>query len=897
MIKRTILLSLAFLCLLSGVLAQTNVKPEIYYSAPRKYTIGAITVSGIKHYEESLLIAYSGLAVGSEVSIPGDDITAAIKKFWKQGLFSDVTITADSIVNDKVYLNIQLQERPRLSVINYHGLKKSEITDLEEKISMIKGAQVTPNLINNTQKVIKNHFIEKGFHNTTVTIHQKDDLNAENQVIIDIFVDKKEKVKIANFIVDGNQAITFNKINRTMKKTNEKNKLRNFFRSKKFITEQYDEDKIKLIEKYNELGYRDAVIEVDSIYPGTEENTVNVYLKVDEGDKYYFRNLSWVGNTKYTSDQLSQQLRIKDGDVYNQKLLNERLNTDDDAISNLYLDNGYLFFNLIPVEVMVDNDSIDLEFRMTEGTQATVNKVIINGNDRTHEQVARRELRVKPGQLFSKDNIIRSVRELAQIGQFDPERIEPIPKPNPEDGTVDIVFNLTEKATDQVELSGGWGAGMFVGTLGLSFNNFSIRNIFNKETYHPLPSGDGQTLSLRAQTNGRIYQSYSLSFNEPWLGGKKPNSLSVSMYHSVQTDLSAAYSAYSNPYYGGYGGYGGYGSSYYGGYGGYGYGNTDYGGYSTLEDYFRNSEASKHMYVTGASAGLGRRLNWPDDFFTLYNELSYQRYDIKDWYYSYFGFKNGISNVLSFTTTLSRNSIDNPIFTRNGSQYSFSVQLTPPYSLFSKTDFKTVSDLANGITTDDAAVLEANAQILNKYVEYHKWKFKGATFTPLTKDAKLILMAKAEFGYLGYYNKYKTSPFEKFRLGGDGMSGYSLYGSETIALRGYENGSLTPIEYYSSGSAKENGNMYVKYTAELRYPLVLETSSTIFALAFLEAGNAWGEWKNFNPFTVKRSAGVGVRIFLPMFGLMGIDWGYGFDKDARGTLGASQFHFVIGQQF
>ena len=889
MIKRLFLLLMLSIFILE-VGAQNNT-PEIYYSAPRKYIIGDFKVDGIQHYEENLLIAYSGLSVGEEITVPGDDITSAIKKFWRQGLFSDVTISADSIVGNKIYLKIDLTERPRLSLINYHGLKKSEITDLEEKIGMIKESQVTPNLINNTKKVIKSHFVEKGFHNATVSIYQKDDLSAENKVIIDIWVDKKEKVKISNFIVEGNEAVTFNKINRVMKKTNQRKKLRNFFRPKKFITELYEEDKVKLIEKYNELGYRDAIVLTDSVYPGEEENTVNVYMKIDEGNQYYFRDISWVGNTKYTSEDLSNYLRLKKGDVYNQTLLNERLNVDDDAISNLYLDNGYLFFQLIPVEVAVEEDSIDLELRISEGNQATVNEVIIQGNDRTNEHVARREIRVKPGQLFSKDLIIRSVRELAQIGQFDPERIEPLPKPNPEDGTVDIVFNLTEKATDQVELSGGWGAGMFVGTLGLSFNNFSIRNIFNKESYHPLPSGDGQTLSLRAQTNGRIYQSYSFSFHEPWLGGKKPNSLSVSFYHSVQTGLAYDYQRLSNPYgYGGYG-YGGYGS-YYGGYGSY-YGGDYYDGYDSAEDYFRNTESSQHMIVTGVSAGLGRRLNWPDDFFTLYNELSYQRYDIQNWYYD-LGFEKGIAHVLSFNTTLSRNSIDNPIFTRTGSQFSLSLQLTPPYSAFSDKDFQKLFNEANKISTNDPEIKERSSQELFRLIEYHKWKFKGATYTPLTNDAKLILMAKTEFGYVGSYNKYKPSPFEKFNLGGDGMTGYQLYGSETVGLRGYENYSLTPRNVYNGAS---DGNIYVKYTTEIRYPLVLETSSTIYALGFLEAGSAWSRWKDFNPFKVQRSAGVGVRIFLPMFGLMGIDWGYGFDNDYSGNKGGSQFHFVIGQQF
>ena len=853
MLKHIYRLTVLFI-LISFSSAMAAEKTELFYSSPKEYTIGNITVTGIKHYEESVLIKISGLEVGDKISVPGDKVTNAIRKFWKHGLFSDVTISADSIANGNIYLNIALKEQPRLSHINYFGLKKNEIKDVDELINVVKGAQVTPHTLNNAELVIRNHFVKKGFHNTEVSIAQKDDISEENRVILDIDVDKKEKVKVNNLIIDGNNILSYHKINRYLKKTNEKGKIRNFFRTKKFITEQYSEDKSSLINKYNELGYRDAVIVIDSVYPSEEENTVDVYINIDEGIKYHFRDIKWLGNTQFTSLQLSQQLRIKKGDIYNFTRLTERLETDEDAVGNLYMDNGYLFYSLTPVEVNIEGDSIDLEMRISEGTKATINNVIITGNTKTNEQVVRRELRTKPGQLFDKSALIRSVRELANLGHFDPEKINPVPVPNPEDGSVDLRYGLEEKPNDQIELSGGWGAGMFVGTVGLSFNNFSMRNIFNKEAYHPLPSGDGQTLSLKAQTNGNYYQSYSMSFVEPWLGGKKPNSFSVSLYHSIMTDVSSS---------SGYGSYGSYGSSYGSSYGGYGY------GYGT-------TNPDKFLKVTGISIGLGKRLNWPDDYFTLSNQINFQQYKVENW--DFLGFANGSANSLSYKINFARNSIDQPIYTRRGGNFSLTSEFTFPYSM------------VDGIDYDDDDLPESDRY---KWIEYHKWSFKGTRFTPITNNGKLVFMAKAEAGFLGYYNKNKKSPFEKYTLGGDGMSGYSLYGSETIGLRGYDNGSLTP---YTSGTA--DGNIYNKMTLEIRYPLLLETSSTIFALAFLEGGNAWSEFENYSPFDIKRSAGIGIRIFLPMFGMMGVDWGYGFDDvsndaDASG----SNFHFMIGQQF
>lgn len=841
-----VITTLSFFSVTASSLPNDSV-PEVYYSSPQKYTIAGITVSGIKQYEPSILISLSGLQVGQEISIPGDEITASIKKFWRHGLFSDVKISATKRVGSKIWLNIALTERPRLSLINYHGLKKGEKEELEDMIGMIRGSQITPNLINRTEQIITSHFVEKGFGNTEVDIVQRDDPANENQLIIDIYVDKKEKVRIDNLYISGNEVFNYRKMNRSMKKTNAKYWI-NIFRTKKYIEEEYDNDKMALIQKYNEKGYRDAIIVTDSVVPGKKENTVDIYLGIEEGGQYYFGNFGWIGNTKFPSEQLQFQLRIEPGDVYNQTLLSERVETDEDAVTSLYTDNGYLFCSLNPVEVAIVDDSlINLEMRIQEGPQATLNSIAIKGNTKTNEKVARRELRIKPGQLYNKTALVRSIRELSQLGHFDPETLgnNLDISPNFDDATVDLTFNVDEKANDQIELSGGWGAGMFVGTLGLSFNNFSIQNLFNKREWNSfLPSGDGQSLSLRAQTNGKYYQNYSVSFTEPWLGGKRPTSLSVSAYYSVQTGTS------SSSYY----------SSYY---------NSNSSYYST------NYDDSKHINVFGASVGLGKRLSWPDDYFSLYEELAYQHYDLKNWYF--LGFQNGESNVLSLKTSITRSSIDNPIYTRRGSYLSLSLQLTPPYSMFNDINYNDASD-----------------KVKYKFIEYHKWKFKAQSFTPLSNDAKLILMARAEYGFLGYYNEDAKSPFEKFSLGGDGLSGYSLYGTETIGLRGYEDGSLT----YYNDDGESDANIYSRLTMELRYPLLLEPSSTIYALAFVEAGRSWGEFKDFHPFELKRSAGVGVRIYLPMFGMLGFDWGYGFDAAETGTgANGSQLHFIIGQSF
>lgn len=839
----------------------------IYSGTPKQYEIGGIRVTGGEGYEDYVLIGLSGLSVGQTITVPGDEVTQAIKSYWKNGLFSQVKIEADSIVGKKIYLNIALAQRPRISDIVYHGVKKSEREDLEARLGMMKGGQITPNIIDRAKLLAKRYFDDKGFKNAEIVIMQRDDPNKTNQVVVDINIDKKEKIKIHKITIDGNVALSDKKIKRLMKKTNEKGKLINLFKTKKFIEDNYTADKENVINKYNELGYRDALIVWDSV-SNYDDRTVDIHIKIDEGQKYYVRNISWVGNTVYSTDLLSSLLGMKRGDVYNQTLITERTRDDEDAIGNLYYNHGYVFFQLDPVEVNVDNDSIDLEMRIMEGPQATINRVRITGNDRLYENVVRRELRTRPGELFSKDNLMRSYRELAQMGHFNPETINPQVEPDVESGTVDINYILESKANDQIEFSAGWGQTGVIGKLSLKFTNFSMKNLFSKNDNKRgfLPQGDGQTLTISGQTNGSYYQSYSLSFFDPWFGGKRPNQFSVTAFYSKQTDVNDNY--YNDAYY----------NSYYNYYYGYGNYNTSYYGYDSYYD------PDKSVQLYGLSLGWGKRLKWPDDYFVLTAELAYQRYVLKDW--QYFLIANGKCNNISLGLTLSRSSIDNPIFPRSGSEFSLSVNFTPPYSWFDNVNYKDLT------TSPSSETYQDDMQKKYKWVEYHKWKFKAKTYTALSGVNKCpVLMTRVEFGLLGHYNKYKKSPFETFYMGGDGMSGYSsTYATETIGLRGYENGSLTPYGY--------EGYAYSRLSLELRYPIMLETSTQIYVLSFLEGGNAWTDVKKFNPFDMKRSAGVGVRIFLPMIGLMGIDWGYGFDK-IRGSnsYSGSQFHFIIGQEF
>ena len=739
---------------------------------------------------------------------------------------------------------------------------------MEKKLGLVKGGQITPNMIDRAKVLAKKYFDDKGYKNAVISIRQRDDVLNKNQVILDIDVDKKEKLKVRQIIIEGNEHLSDNKIKGTLftkgafTKTHEAGKLENILKSKKFTPERWTEDKKNLITKYNEYGYRDATILKDSVW-NVDPKHVDVYVKVDEGKKYYIRNITWVGNTVYSSDYLSRLLDMKKGDVYNQTYLNKRLSQDEDAVGNAYWNNGYLFYNLQPTEVNIVGDSIDLEMRIYEGQQAHINRVTINGNDRLYENVVRRELRTKPGDLFSKEALQRSARELASMGHFDPEAINPVPKPNYEDGTVDINYNLKQKSNDQVELSLGWGQTGVIGRVGLKLNNFSMANLFRRNREHRgiLPIGDGETLSLGAQTNGTYYQSYNAQYSTNWLGGKRPIQFSVGVSYSKQTDVSSNYynSAYMNNY-----------NNYL-----YGYGNYNYNNYQNYYD------PDKYVKLLGIYVGWGKRLNWPDDYFTLSLQLQYQRYMLRNW--RYFIMSNGSANNLNLNVSLNRTSTDNQLFPRRGSDFTVSLTITPPWS---KWDGKDYAHLA---TDRNSPTYSKEQQEKYRWVEYHKWKFKARTFTALTNGQKcFVLVTRVEFGLLGSYNKHKKSPFETYYMGGDGMSGYSTgYAEETVGLRGYENGSLTP--YGAEGYA------YDRFSLELRYPFLLG-NTTIYGLGFVEAGNAWTETSKFNPFDMKRSAGIGVRIFLPMVGLMGIDWAYGFDK-VFGQKGGSQFHFILGQEF
>ena len=854
-----------------AAMAQDKIQyPDISYAGtPRSVTIGGITVSGADGYEDYMLTGISGLSVGQQIDLPGDEITDAIKHYWKYGLFSEVSIAVDSLVQDKAYLHIHLQMRPRVSTINYVGLKKSERTDMEEKLGLLKGAQITPNMIDRAKILAKKYFDDKGFKNADIQIVQRDDVSQKNQVILDVIIDKKEKMKVRKIFIEGNHALSNTKIKGGLlkkgafAKTHEAGTLGSFLKAKKFTPERWKADKQKLIDKYNEYGYRDAMIVSDSVW-NVDDKHVSIKIKVDEGKKYFIRNITWVGNTIYSSDYLSRVLGMQKGDVYNQKLMNKRLSEDEDAVGNNYWNNGYLFYSLHPTEVNIVGDSIDLEMRIFEGPQAHINHVRIMGNDRLYENVIRRELRTKPGDLFSKEALQRSAREIASMGHFDPEKVNPDVKPDPENGTVNINWELEQKSNDQVEFSLGWGQTGVIGRIGLKLNNFSMRNLFRKNSEHRgfLPIGDGEVLSLGAQTNGTYYQSYNMSYSTNWFGGKRPIQFSVGAYFSKQSDVSSTY--YNN----------GYMTNYYQYM--YGYG-TNYG-YNNYENYY---DPDKYVKLFGVSLGWGKQLRWPDDYFQLSLSLQYTRYMMKNW--GYFLMTNGNSNNLNLSIQLSRTSTDNQLFPRRGSEFMASVTVTPPWSAFDGKDYEHLAQ------NPKSPNYNKEQQEKYRWVEYHKWKFKARTYTALTSGQKcLVLMTRVELGLLGSFNKWKKSPFETYYMGGDGMTGYSTnYAEETIGLRGYENGALTPLgaEAYA----------YDRMSLELRYPLLLG-NTTIYGLTFVEGGNAWTETKKFNPFDMKRSAGVGVRIFLPMVGLMGIDWAYGFDT-VYGKKGGSQFHFILGQEF
>ncbi|MBQ7444109.1 MAG: BamA/TamA family outer membrane protein [Bacteroidaceae bacterium] len=842
-----------------------------YAHTPQQYIIGDITVEGVKAYDDFVLIGLSGLSKGQRITIPGEEISQAIRRYWRNGLFSNVAISIDSIVGNEAFLHIKLAARPRISQINYNGVKKGEREDLESRLGLVREGHLTPNIIDRTKRIAKRYFDDKGYKNAEIEVIQRDDVSDPGRAIVEINVNKRSKVKVNSINVIGNDNMPMSKIKGTLikngafKKTHERGRMSSWFRSKKFIEERWKEDKARLIETYNQYGYRDARIVYDSVRPH-DDNSVDITIKVEEGHKYYVRNIEWVGNTIYTSEALAKILRMNKGDIYNQTHLEKRLKSDDDAIGNLYYNNGYVFYQLDPVEKNIVGDSVDLEMRIQEGTQAYLSRVTINGNDRVYEEVVRRSLRNKPGDLFSKEAMERSYREIASMGHFDPEAIDYDIKPDANNGTVDLTWNLTPKSTDQVEFSLGYGQTGVIGKIGLKFSNFSLKNLFFKNGIRRgvLPQGNGETFSISGQTNGRYYQAYSISYLDPWFGGKRPNSLQFSAFFSKQTDVSDRY----------------YNSSVYNSYYNYLYGyGSSYGNY--YENFY---DPDKYIKIYGFSLGWGKQLTWPDDYFHFMADLSYTRYSLKDW--EYFLISNGNCNNISLNFTLSRNSSDNPIYPRRGSDFTFTASFTPPYSLWDGRDY------ANLATNPSASTYMSELQDKYQWIEYHKWKFKSRVYVALTKAVKCpVLMARVEFGLLGHYNVNKRSPFETFYVGGDGMSGYSYsYATETIGLRGYDNGSLTPRGY--------NGYAYERLTLELRYPFILSNSTNIYGLVFLEGGNAWDNIKNFNPFDMKRSAGVGARIFLPMVGLLGIDWAYGFDKVfGSKTYGGSQFHFILGQEF
>lgn len=873
--KRTYLIIFVLFGLIPTLFSQVvqrEIAPEIDYSrTPRQYYIGRITVDGVKNYDERLLIGLSGLAEGQKIEIPSEEITNAVKRYWRNGLFSNVAIKVDSLIGDSAYLHIQLTQRPRISQINFYGVKKNERDDLKEKLGLVKDNQLTPNMIDRAKILGERYFSEKGYKNAEINIVQKDDASAPDKIIVDVNVERKDKVKINKINIIGNKHLSTRKIKGNiikpgvLKTIHEKRSMASWFRSKKFVEAKYKEAKENLLTKYGELGFRDAIIVADSVVPHNDQD-VNIYISIEEGQKYYIRNIEWVGNTLYPTDVLNKLLQLKKGDVYNQTLMNERLMTDEDAVGNLYYNNGYVFSRIDPVETNIVGDSIDLEMRIFEGPQARISHVRISGNDRVYENVIRRELRNKPGDLFSREALMRSFREVVSLGHFD-ESSEPKVEPDRVNGTVDINWGLTSKSNDQIEFSLGYGQTGVIGRIGLKFSNFCMANLFSKKGLRRgvMPMGNGETFSISGQTNGRYYQSYSVSYMNPWFGGKRPNTFSLSAFFSKQTDVSDNYynSAYYNNYF----------NSYL-----YGMGTNSYNYY---ENYY---DPNKYVMLFGMSLGWGKRLRWPDDRFTLSAELSYTRYMLKNW--QYFLMSNGNCNNINIGLNLSRNSTDNPIYPRSGSDFLLSISLTPPYSLFNDKDY------ANLATNVNSPTYNKEMQEKYRWIEYHKWKFKSRTYTALSGHNKcFVLSTRVEFGILGHYNKNMRSPFETFYVGGDGTSGYSTsYATETIGMRGYDNGSLTP--------RGEAGYAYDRFSVELRYPFILSPSTNIFGLVFAEAGNAWSNIKDFNPLDMKRSVGAGVRIYLPMVGLLGIDWAYGFDSvyGSRAYSG-SHFHFILGQEF
>lgn len=826
---------------------ESNSSNNLDWAKPKEYTIAGIEVLGSQYTDQNIVRLLSGITHGDKIQIPGDKIAEAIKNLWKQGLFEDVKIYLVKTIGNDAFLKIEVVEKPRLSKFSFKGkVKKNDADEIRGKIRLVKEKVVTDYTLGYIKNVVRDFYVNKGFYHTSVEITTEPDKTAKTpHVIVYINVNKGKKVRIQNLNLIGNTVVDDWKLRRKM--TDSKPfRLYTFWNSGKYLEDNLEKDLPSIIEKYNSKGYRDARISKDTVY-FVKKNRVNIDVTIEEGNKYYFGNIKWFGNAKYRSGQLDTILNIKKGEVFDQSLLDQKLfmNPNGYDISSLYMDDGYLFFNVTPQEVNIHNDTIDIDIHMYEGKQAIINKVTVLGNSKTNDHVIYREIRTRPGQLFRRSDIIRTQRELSQLGYFDPEKLGVTPTPNPADGTVDIEYRVEEKPSDQVELSGGWGGGRVVGTLGLSFNNFSMRNIFKPSAWSPLPTGDGQKFSIRAQTNGIFYQSYNMSFTEPWLGGKKPNSLSVSAFYSFFN--STGEKKYAN----------------------------DSEGNRIL-----NPNRST-MAIIGGSVGFGKRLKKPDDFFSIYTEASYNYYELKN--YPFFILANGFANDFNAKINITRNSIDAPIFPKNGSNFSLLGQFTPPYSLFNGKDY-----------------VNSSAAEKFRFIEYQKYKFTAEWYTQLTnkkagegKEARnLVLRTKIGYGILGMYNKkVGVSPFERYYMGGSGLSGFQNFvAREIIALRGYTDNSL---------SSTNGDPIAARYTMELRYPISLNPQATIFVLGFAEAGNTWARYKDFNPFQVKRSAGFGLRVFLPMFGLLGLDYGWGFDNipgNPGSGNGKGQFHFTLGAQ-
>ena len=818
--------------------AQVRNAPMLDYEHPKQYIINKVKVSGIKYLDPEVVASMSGLTKGDTIMIPSDYLSSTLKTMWNQRIYSDVQILTEP-VGDSVNIEIVLRERPRVYDWKIEGVRKGQMSELLETLKLKKGSELSDFVLNSSKDAIRKYFAEKGFYNADVSVRLENDTTLENVVNVFFVVDRKNRVKIGKIDFEGNTALSDRQLRRSFKKTHQKSI--NIFKGAKYKEKDYEEDKENLIDFYNSRGYRNATILSDSVYR-INDKRLGIALKVDEGNKFYYRNVSWTGNSVYETRQLNDMLGISKGETYDKKTLHKRLGIgkhadyeDMSSISSLYQNNGYLFSSIDPGEVVVGEDSIDINVKIFEGKQAKINEVKISGNHRVNDRVIRRELYVRPGELYNRALLMQTIRQLNQMQHFDPEKTSPgidlVPNSNE---LVDISFPLEEVASDNGEISGGWGSKMFVGSVGVQLNNVSLKNFFKGSEWRPYPHGQNQQLAIRGQTNGSYYKAISLNFTEPWLGGKKPNSLTVGLYYSDETDA-----------------------------------------------YYAWQSGNRHFRTIGVSVGIGRRLSWPDRYFTIYNEISYQAYNLKDW--SSFLVTNGTSNIFALKTVLARNSVDSPIYPRTGSEFSLSLTLTPPYSLFQKN-----VDYADPNLPDYKRY---------KWIEYHKWQFKAQWYYPLTNNNKLVLMARAEMGYLGSYNKNKPSPFEGFDVGGDGMSGYNVYGVEIVGLRGYENSALTPYTYTADGRA-DYARAYNKYTMEIRYPFILKPSSTIYGLVFAEGGNAFKSWKEFDPFLIKRSIGVGARIYLPIVGMLGIDWGYGFDKAVGQTeRSGSQVHFIIGTQF